>query len=304
MNPPQASHTSDYVLIVNYHSTKYVRRVLNTLPEDVRVVIVDNFSTKEERSRVLDLQSDRVLVLPNENNGFAGGVNVGNRAIDPSCSVVLVNPDVEFLPGAYHHLISKSRENNLDIASPCILQNYEGEIWYCGGRIRASDLMVVHTNMGEIMPMCDALKETEFISGCVVYLSAAARKSLLPLDESMFMYYEDVLMSLDAKRSGIKMHLVTGSRVIHSEGATSRSNVTRRSALYHYYQARNRYLVSRRIGWNYYLRALLTLPLVLAVQIGRIIKNEGFSVNNLLAAILGNFDGILLRDGVSHRHIA
>ncbi|SER86223.1 Glycosyltransferase, GT2 family [Lentzea xinjiangensis] len=85
------------VVIVTYQSEQVIAGCLDSLPDDVRVIVVDNASTD---GTVAAATRPGVEVLRNEvNGGFAAGVNAGIKAA-AGHDVLVLNADIRLHPGA------------------------------------------------------------------------------------------------------------------------------------------------------------------------------------------------------------
>lgn len=289
------------VVTVNYRSYDYVSQMLASLDIEVQCVVVDNFSDDAEREKIATLGSNSVSVVNNVNNGFAGGVNVGAAQVGAGKWILLVNPDVTFTPGAIENLLREAECHELDLAVPQILNARTRNIWFSGGRIRKSDFTAVHERINCSPNEFSGIAKTEFISGCVVLISPKARKLLFPLDEDLFMYYEDVLMSEAANRLGLRSAVVLSSTVLHDEGGTSRGERAGHSSLFFYYQARNRLLTAHKLSKWVWLRAIITTPYFLARQGWRIFRDEERLSRKMRSVAIGVWDGLIGRKGKSPR---
>ncbi|MFC9553287.1 glycosyltransferase family 2 protein [Rhodococcus sp. NPDC056960] len=291
------------VLIVNYKSHSYVSRLIDSLPPGLSVVIVDNYSDDSERQHIDGMACQNIRVMHSLNDGFAAGVNAGLSSIDPGQWILLVNPDVIFASGAVEVLFANAIDNDLDLAVPCILQGGSEKVWFSGGRVRGRDLSVVHDGYGKRVINSDAVTATTFVSGCVVLFRPSARSVVLPLEESLFMYYEDVLMSFSANRQGLVSAVVNSSRAYHAAGASSRQNDTGNSSLYYYYQSRNRILAARSISRTMGIRAELMTPYCVLNLVLRIVRRERGSLAKMRAVGIGAWDGLRGKSGRSARRL-
>ncbi|HXN45239.1 MAG TPA: glycosyltransferase family 2 protein [Bryobacteraceae bacterium] len=92
------------VVVVAYNSEREIGRCLDSLPESVETVVVDNASQDGTRREVASRPSVKLIANP-WNRGFAAGANQGIGALD--CDLVLLlNPDVE-LVSALDALVSQ-----------------------------------------------------------------------------------------------------------------------------------------------------------------------------------------------------
>lgn len=291
------------VITVNYSSSEYISAMLSSIDEDINCILVDNYSNVVEREKVDSLGSEAVSVVHNKNSGFAGGVNVGHSAARDDQWILLANPDVTFAPGAIGTLVREAIEHNIDLAVPQILHADTKNVWFNGGRITTCDFTAVHEGINQPRQIYYGVSDTQFVSGCVVLVSPRGREALFPLDETLFMYYEDVLMSLNAKHLGLRAAVVHAATAMHSEGGTSRGNEAGHSNLFYYYQCRNRLLAAGKVSKPIWIRALVSTPYFYARLVWRIARDDGDAFRKLRSASLGIWDGLLGRDGRTPRKL-
>ncbi len=127
-NPPQRVLPRVGVVTVNYDGGPLTLRCIEQLratdwPQDrLEVVLVDNASRDGVADEVARRWSDVRVVRSDENLGFAGGTNLGIRALGPIDHVALVNNDVEVPPGWLTPLVDAlERDSALGAACPKIL---------------------------------------------------------------------------------------------------------------------------------------------------------------------------------------
>lgn len=89
------------LLIVNYRSAALAADAVRTAREGtatpLQVVIVDNSNDPAEADALRPIAD--VLLTPNKNLGYAGGINLGRRSCEGD-ALIVSNPDVRFAPGA------------------------------------------------------------------------------------------------------------------------------------------------------------------------------------------------------------
>ncbi|NKE63281.1 glycosyltransferase, partial [Lentzea sp. PSKA42] len=94
------------VVIVTYQSEQVIAGCLDSLPDDVRVIVVDNASTD---GTVASATRPGVEVLRSPvNAGFAAGVNLGIKAAEGH-DVLVLNADIRLHPGAIATLRAADR---------------------------------------------------------------------------------------------------------------------------------------------------------------------------------------------------
>lgn len=245
------------IVVVNYGSSALIRA--NLLPEAVAesgclVVVVDNFSTAAERTAVAELCAERGWhLVPNDRNeGFGGGVNRGvERAIELGAGVfVALNPDAVASGAVLAELVATVNGDDRRIVAPWVLSS-AGRPFFRGmqvlpetGRLR------VGWSEGDADPTW-----RNWLSGACFAVSRRAFEVTGGMDEAYFMYWEDVDFSLRASAAGFELVLRDDLSVIHDEGGTQGARRDGKSALYYYYNTRNRLLFGARNApasrWRY-----------------------------------------------------
>ena len=89
------------VVIVTYQSEQVVEGCLNSLPDDVKVIVVDNAST--DTTVALATRPGVQIVRNPVNAGFAAGVNLGIKAAE-GYDVLVLNADIRLHDGAIEAL--------------------------------------------------------------------------------------------------------------------------------------------------------------------------------------------------------
>ena len=200
-------------------------------PEIARVVIVDNASRAEYRSRLRSLASARVAVeLADRNRGFAAGVNLG-LARATARSVAIVNPDCVVKPGsiaALLEVLESRREAGLVgglVVDPCGREQ-EGARRDLPTRrhaiarwlgLRGPRWRFNHAGL----PLPDAEIEVEAISGAFMMVRRECLESVGGLDERFRLHFEDLDWCARFRRSGQRVLFVPQAAAIHAKGTSS-----------------------------------------------------------------------------------
>jgi GT2 family glycosyltransferase len=183
------------------------------------VVVVDNASEDDSFSEALRQFPDLFFVKNHKNRGFSGGMNAGIReALTRGAHWVwLFNNDARADTKALSALVAVTSENpSAGLLSPCIYSETNGKLWFGGGTIDFFRMRVIHRS-----PKASDLKklyyESEFLTGCALFISKEAIEQVGFLDERFFLYYEDADFSVRARKQGIMPLVVPGARVFHDE---------------------------------------------------------------------------------------
>lgn len=239
------------VIVVNYASSHLLARNLGGLASgrpDVRVVVVDNLSTAPERAAVRLLAGQHGWeLLCRPNLGFGAGMNAGvARAQELGCTaLLLLNPDVEAEPRVVRELIGQVDADRSALVTPLVVRA-DGRAGFAEGTL---DLTRGTTRTtGRLDPQLE-----RWLSGACLALSTDLWRRLGGLAEDYFMYWEDLDLSYRCQRAGGRLAVRTDLSVVHAVGGTQGAG---KSALYRYYNCRNRLLFARRnlprrraLGW-------------------------------------------------------
>lgn len=209
---------------------KWIRACLDSLENqtysDYTVYVIDNNSS-DETCDVIQSEYAWVTLLENDENlGFAKGNNVAiKQALKDGCThVVLLNQDTVVEENFIEAGIESLTDKNVGFTSPKLLYKSNKTIWWAGSKIfRKSELMMrpffqIATHVSKKAPDSEAFTgafETDYIPGTSLFTRKDVLKKVGLLDESFFMYSEDVDWSLRAKKAGFKLHYFSDTVVLH-----------------------------------------------------------------------------------------
>jgi GT2 family glycosyltransferase len=215
------------IVVLNYNGQKCLTKTLTSLQAlsyvNKEILVVDNASTDDSfRQAQVHFPEYSFLALP-KNGGFGYGMNRGiEYALDKQADYVwLFNYDALAEPDSLEPLVRAAQEKDESVLlSPCIVDQ-AGNNWFSGGRINFWRMRVEH-DQGPV-PIDNT--ETEFLTGCALFLPVSVIRQVGLLDETFFLYYEDADYSVRARKAQIPLVVVPASGVIHSE--ESRFNPTK-----------------------------------------------------------------------------
>jgi GT2 family glycosyltransferase len=210
--------------------------------QDLPVICVDNGSTDGSDNVIAERFPGVELHRTGSNLGFAGGNNVGiRRALARGADwVLLLNNDAVAeagLPAALERAAAARPDAGL--LACMILDAGGGGVQYAGASFNAQ---LGYSGRIDTQSR-DGLRDVGRADGAAFAVSRSAVERAGELDESLFMYVEDVEWSLRIKRAGFAVVLVPDARVRHKGSAASggRSSTTNL-----YYDTRNTIVVSER----------------------------------------------------------
>ena len=284
------------ILIVTYNNfsitKECIKSILSTNYTDLNIIIIDNGFTNLSEISNFEKEFNLSLNFINNQNHFSfnkniyffiSDTNIGygaaiNKATDfavkcnPEYFVILNNdtkvPKDFFLSISRYLSEVKLLENSL--LSPIIKKTDDDTIWYAGGEINLVRCMGVHHNKISNK----SYYETDFITGCCIICKPDTYQQLGGFDEKDFLYYEDVDLSLQAKKKKIKIFILSNLNIHHSIGVSTGGD---NSQLTSYLSSRNRLYLMRKHFSSFVLKRFYCF----------------FFINRLVKIVIGLFTGNL-----------
>ncbi|MDD5544572.1 MAG: glycosyltransferase family 2 protein [Acidobacteriia bacterium] len=210
------------VIVVNYNGAKYLPDCLGSLQNAsyprFEILVVENGSLDESAAILTALASQNSAVVPilsSRNLGYAGAVNLAMRTARGSYAVVL-NMDVTVTPQWLEPLI-QVLESRKDVGAVCplVALTDRSRINAMGQDIHVSGLGF---NRGLGLPVQRAGSEpfrVSGIQGAAFAISRSLWEEIGGLDESGFLYHEDVNLSWLLHLRGLELYCAPASIVCH-----------------------------------------------------------------------------------------
>ena len=209
---------------------------------DLPVICVDNGSTDGSPDAVAERYPHVDLIRTGVNLGFAGGNNVGiRRALAGGADwVLLLNSDATAEPGLASALESAAHARPDAGLLACTILGLDGRtVQYAGASFRAK---LGYSGRVETTDV-DRVRDVGRADGAALAVSRAAVERVGLLDESLFLYVEDVDWSLRIRDAGLAVVLVPDARVRHAGSAATGGSVSTTNL---YYDTRNTIAVCER----------------------------------------------------------
>lgn len=238
------------VITVTYNSASTIAAFLTSLEAEgddiLRVVVVDNGSSDDTTTVIRQFVRDHpldVVLIESTNTGFAGGYEVGRKALTSSEAPILcLNPDVVLRRGTVRGLLEAIREiPNVGIATtPLVgLDGVEdnasrrslpslasGSLYGVFGRLLPRQWRYNAGTRSSVtpsrLPSGTAYSRVEATTGALMMLSPSFRDgsgSIFDLD--YWMYGEDLQLCRDAQRDGRSVVVVEMEPSVHVKGVSS-----------------------------------------------------------------------------------
>ncbi|MFQ5613623.1 MAG: glycosyltransferase family 2 protein [Anaerolineae bacterium] len=270
------------IIIVNWNVKELLRDCLHAiLAADVsfelEIIVVDSASTDGSAAMVEAEFPQARLIASSENLGFARGNNLG-VSLARGRYFLLLNPDTRLEDEALAAMLSyMDRHPGVGVVGP--------QLRYPDNRVQSSrrrfptpgSLFWESTLLGQWFPhnrhirayhladqADDIPQAVDWITGAALFIRAAAWQQVGPIDEALFMYFEETDWCRRCARAGWAIHYLPAARVIHYEGKSSEQVPAARAIRF---QRSKVYYTRKWFGWRWALALRLFLLLTFAWQL-------------------------------------
>lgn len=240
------------IIVVNYQTYQLTKDTINSIIDkfhsfSYEIIVVDNASKDDSLDKLQKDFKDKVKFIASKgNNGFAAG---NNLAIEKAKGryVLLLNSDTVVLDDSLDK-IYKYMEENVDVgATGCQVILESGELDKACRRSFPNPqnafyrLFHIPTknkkdnyNLDELDD--DGIYEIDCLTGAFMFIRKTALKDIGGgLDETFFMYGEDIDLCYRIKKAGWKIVYFGKSKIIHYKGASSKKQKSK--LIYEFYRA-------------------------------------------------------------------
>jgi len=278
------------IVIVSYNTRDLLRRCLQTVYASTgvtfQVVVVDNASKDGSAEMVRQEFPQAYLIASDKNGGFSIANNDGlrwlgysERGVTDSAPryAVLLNPDTEVPPDALHIMTTQmDADPTIGIAGPKLVMA-NGQLdaacrrsfptpWvsftrFSGlGRLFPNSSIFARYNLTYLNP--DESYEVDSVVGAYMQLSKAAIEATGLLDETFFMYGEDIDWCYRVKQAGFKVMYLPKATILHLKSVVGNKSA---KAKFEFYRA-------MLIFYRKHYRNSTPLPVHWLVMAGLVVK--------------------------------
>jgi GT2 family glycosyltransferase len=233
------------IIVVSWNAKNYVQECLaslyaQSLSVSAEIIVVDNASSDGTPKMVRRQFGDVILIRNADNLGFAKANNVGIRAAKGKY-LCLINSDVNVPPECLQTIYDFMEQHpTVGVAGPRMLtpdglmaRSYMRfpTLWNCLCNALFLDLVFKGSRRfgGVLMTDFDGEKtsEVDVLNGWFLVVRRQALDLVGLLDESFFMYGEDIDWSYRFHHAGWRRAYFAGARALHYGGASSKIASTR-----------------------------------------------------------------------------
>lgn len=242
-------------IVLNYRTyeetTEFVKSTSKLLKGDDQIIIVDNASEDGSGKKIADdyKESSNVrVILSDRNLGFAGGNNLGfveAKKLEYDF-IIFSNSDILICGSDFRsRLIDSYEKNKFDIEGP-LIRDAKGNISLTSPQVptylsyeralkgkRRNEMRYYLSFLGidKLVDRCFSLvkyptdynlsvKEDVQLAGCFLIFSKGYIERFDGIDDRTFLFLEEPLLYLRAKKNGLKIMFDPTLEVIHYEDAS------------------------------------------------------------------------------------
>lgn len=267
-----------YFLTVNYHSTKLIEKLIDSIDGDrstYRFIIINN---SPEDLKLKRIESEYIKIIESEENiGFGSACNLGLSWIyqrEPQATVWIINPDAYLQPNSLEDALHLFNNYSPPSILGTLIYTPSGDIWFGGGKFIPY--------LGEILSediISDRLQEPyiqcDWVSGCSMLIKLSHFHTCPQFDRAYFLYYEDFDFCRRYASQGHQIAVTNRLAVIHQPSSITNRNIAikLKHSTYSYLITLQRY-TNRLVFSTRFLRILLNafilLPLKPQTSLGKI----------------------------------
>jgi len=226
-------------LIVNYNDFINTNKLVNNIKDYKcinKIVIVDNNSRKEEKDLLSSIKYDNVdIIYSNDNKGYSSAINIGSKyLIDKlgSCYIVISNADIIIEKEDDLLELLNTFDSNTAIVSPII--NEHGNINKGWKLPKPKDeilcnIPVVHRKVRKKLEyeLEFKINKVDVVSGCFFIIDSKILQSIGFLDENVFLYYEENILSKKIKQINKNVVINKDVVIFHDHSVTIDKNLNK-----------------------------------------------------------------------------
>lgn len=239
------------VIIVNYQTFDLTKNTIDSILKydysfEYEIFVVDNASSDDSLSKLKDYFKDKVkFIASSENNGFAAG---NNQALSKATGKyqLLLNSDTVVWENTLENIYNYMEKHTDVGACGCRVLLENGELDKACKRsfpnVKNSFIRLFHIptkskddnyNLTDLPD--DEIYEIDCLTGAFMFMRKEALDNVGFLDETFFMYGEDIDLCYRIKKGGWKIVYYGESVITHLKGASSKKQKSK--LIYEFYRA-------------------------------------------------------------------
>ena len=188
------------IVIVTFKSDEKVINCLNSISDEIPIIIVENSNNKIFKSKIESSYHNVECILSGQNNGYSIANNIGLKRVKTKYALVL-NPDTILSKDAIKNFLITARENK--------------EFWLIGPANDQIGISHFEKNLAEV----------KNLKGFAIFFNMSKFGNKF-FDENFFLYFEEIDLCNQVIRKNGKIFL-DQSITINHQGASSVKDINK-----------------------------------------------------------------------------
>ncbi|MGE5222657.1 MAG: glycosyltransferase family 2 protein [Omnitrophica WOR_2 bacterium] len=216
------------IIIINWNTHDLLGQCLRSIfanppGSDFEIWVIDNGSTDRSLEMLKESFPSVKVIANHENVGFARANNQGMQQAEGEY-FLLINSDTIVQPGAIDGMLHTAEENPEAGIVGCKLLNQDGSIQESWAEFPtvASEILGRNFRKRTQVSSGEALYRVDWVGGACLLVRKEAVQQVGMLDESYFMYSEEVDWCYRMKASGWNTYFLESVEIIHLGGGSAR----------------------------------------------------------------------------------
>lgn len=206
------------IVTVSYHSEAVLPAMLDSVPDGVRVIIVDNAVRAGSGLPELAQARGADLIPLDANKGFGVACNIGAAAAETEF-LLFLNPDSVLRENALEALITAAERHPQAGAFNPRITHEDGSVHFK----RRSNLLPRRDWLARAWPVSES--EVPVLVGSAIFVRRRNFNAVGGFDPVIFLYYEDDDLSLRLRSACGPLIFVPTAEVMHMGGASSARSI-------------------------------------------------------------------------------
>jgi GT2 family glycosyltransferase len=195
------------ILLVTYHTDlEKITSLLQEKINDFRVLIVDNSSDKDLKTKIEKKFSNTEVVLSKSNTGQVGGINLGLSLINTKYCLYM-DIDVNFDKKIIFRLLqyAKKIKNFIILCPPHHKREYQTDFFLSRRNKKIDKMKIAH--------------------GHFFFFNISKVKTVGLYDERIFIYYDETEYCLRCNKLNENIYLIRDIKVSHEDGKSTNETI-------------------------------------------------------------------------------
>jgi N-acetylglucosaminyl-diphospho-decaprenol L-rhamnosyltransferase len=192
-------------IIVTFKSEHIIHKCINSLPEESKIIIIENSSDKKFKED-LEKKYPNIKVIIEENKGMGSGNNLGIKICKTDYAFI-INPDVEFESNAIQRIIDFSNEKS----DYSILAPISDDIDYPNYKVKNKDS--INNKLDYI--------NVDSVDGFAMLIDKRKFDNDIYFDENFFLYLENEDLCLRKKKEKQNIYILKTAKINHLGGKSA-----------------------------------------------------------------------------------